>query len=103
MVARDAWTAAMRAANSGRPADLASLAITQEAYELALAEVRRWRSGARVAIPIEPDAPRVNLEIAVEHEVSWRQMHDHEVARPRGLRGLFGRIRGKADREPPDR
>src|SRR6188474_2137121 len=38
VAARDAWTAAMRAANSGRSADLASLAIAQEAYEAAAAE-----------------------------------------------------------------
>ena len=55
MVARDAWIAAMRKANSGRSADLAGLAIAQEAYEQAMVEVERWRSGVKVAIPIEPE------------------------------------------------
>jgi hypothetical protein len=35
VAARDAWTAAMRAANSGRPADLATLAVAQDAFEAA--------------------------------------------------------------------
>lgn len=93
----------MRAANSGRSADLASLAIAQEAYELALLEVGRWRSGARVAIPVEPESTRVNLEIAVGHEVAWRHARDHDEERPGGLRGLFRRIAGRADRDAPDR
>ncbi len=73
---RDAWTAAMRAANSGRAADLASLAITQEAYEEASAEVQRWRSGEKVAIPIEPERDRASLQAAIGQEMAWRRMHE---------------------------
>lgn len=84
VAARDAWTAAMRAANSGRAADLASLAIAQEAYEHATAEVERWRSGARVAIPIEAEPPRANIEAAVGQQLAWQRVRDHEE-RPSGL------------------
>ena len=89
MAARDAWTAAMRRANSGRAAHLASLAITQEAYEAAAAEVERWRSGARVAIPVQPEVSHADLEAAVGQELAWRRvLHPPEKAL-----GLFGRLR----------
>ena len=70
VTARDAWTAAMRRCASGRAADLASLAIAQEAYEQASAEVARWRSGERVAINIEPDAKRAGLDAAIAQEMA---------------------------------
>ena len=87
IAARDAWTKAMRAANSGRSADLASLALTQEAYEVADAERERW-IGGRVAIPVEPEAPRRNIEAAVGQEMAWRAVKHHE-----GPRGFLGRLK----------
>jgi hypothetical protein len=93
VAARDAWTAAMRASSSGRPADLASLAIAQEAYEAAAAERERWESSGRVAIPVEPEVARNVLEAAVGQELAWRKVRHHEPQR-RGigarLRRLFG-------------
>jgi hypothetical protein len=86
----------MRGAASGRPADLATLAVTQEAYEVALAERDRWASGLRVPIPVEPDRPK-SIEAAVRQEVTWRLAHQGEPdgKRPKGLRGLFRRMRGR--------
>ena len=85
VTARDAWTAAMRRANSGRSADLALLAITQEAYELAAAEVERWRSGATVAIAIDPGAKRAHLETAIGQEMAWRRVHASSLEKRPGL------------------
>jgi len=87
---RDAWTAAMRAANSGRPADLATLAICQEAYEAASLERDRWLSGARVSIPVELADEHASIEVVVDQTLAWQDVHDHE--KPRGFLGrLFGR------------
>ena len=87
--ARDAWTAAMRRANSGRTAHLASLAIAQQAFEAASAELELWRTGARVAIPIKPEASHTVLEAAVGQELEWRRvLHPPEKAP-----GLLGRLR----------
>lgn len=92
--ARDAWTAAMRRANSGRPADLASLAIAQEAYEAAAAEVQLWRSGARIALPVQADR-NSGIETAVGQELAWRRVLHHED-KPKGLLArLFGRSRSR--------
>ena len=90
---RDAWTAAMRAASSGRPADMATLAICQEAYEAAALERERWLSGGRVAIPVEePVNDRASIEVVVDQALAWRDVHDHERDKPRGVLGrLFGR------------
>ena len=85
VTARDAWIAAMRRANSGRSADLASLALTQEAYELATAEVERWRSGATVAIPIDSGPKRANLQAAIGQELAWRRVHASSLERHPGL------------------
>ena len=84
VVARDAWIEAMRAANSGRPADLASLAIAQETYEHATAEAERWRSGGRVAIPIEAEPLRADIEVAIGQQLAWQRVRDHEE-KPRGV------------------
>ena len=87
---RDAWTAAMRAAASGRPADMATLAICQEAYEAAAIERDRWLSGQRIPIPVEPEAERAPIDVVVEQTMAWRDVHDHD--KPRGFLGrLFGR------------
>ncbi len=88
VAARDAWTTAMRVANSGRPADLASLAIAQEAYEAAAAERERWLSGGRVAIPVEPQASRSGLEAAIGQELAWRRVQHH-----RPDQGFLGRLK----------
>jgi hypothetical protein len=87
---RDAWTAAMRAAASGRPADMATLAICQEAYEAASVERDRWLSGQRTAIRVEPEPERAPINVVVEQTMAWREVHEHE--KPRGLLDrLFGR------------
>lgn len=80
----------MRSASSGRPADLATLAICQEAYEAATVERDRWLSGARVAVPVEPEVHRAPIEVVVDQVMAWREVHEHE--KPRGVLGrLFGR------------
>jgi hypothetical protein len=81
----------MRAAASGRPADLSTLAIAQEAYETALAERQRWAAAPRTPIPVDADRPR-GIEIVVGQELSWRRMHENETQQPRGVRGLIRRI-----------
>jgi hypothetical protein len=103
VVARDAWIAAMRKASSGRPADLAGLAIAQEGYVQATAEVERWRSGVMVAFKIEPDAKLHDIETAVGQELAWRRVHEHatkhlNLLSPLGrLRRLARRLRGRGD------
>lgn len=96
VAARDAWTAAMRAARSGKPADLAALAMAQDAYEAALAEKQRWDASPRVPIPVGPDRPS-GIEAVVGQELSRRRVQERERAlaeqRPTGLRGLLARIR----------
>lgn len=96
VAARDEWIAAMRRANSGRPADLASLAIRQEAYEQATIEVERWRSAPRVAIPIEPEPRRSGIEVAIGQEMAWKRVHEKQDAPDPGLVGrLLRRVRGR--------
>jgi hypothetical protein len=93
VASRDAWTKAMRAASSGRPADLASLALTQEAYEAAAAERERWIAGGRLAVPVERAEPQRRIEAAVGQEMAWRAVKHHEE--PKGFLGrLKKRIRG---------
>jgi hypothetical protein len=94
VAARDAWTAAMRAAGSGRPADMASLAIAQEAYEAASAELERWLTGRRIAVPVEPDKARTAINVVVGQELAWRKVHGQETKRP----GLIGRLLGRKGR-----
>lgn len=89
VAARDAWTAAMKAANSGRTADLAALAIAQEAYEAAAAERQRWDAGGRIAIPIEPEGPHQDLGAVVGQELAWRAVHSPKA----NSNGILGRIR----------
>jgi hypothetical protein len=92
VAARDEWAAAMRRASSGRAADLAALAIAQEAYEAAMAERDRWQHSSKVAIPVEPDRTK-DLEAIVGQEMTRRQVHEHEAEDdpPRGLRRFFRR------------
>lgn len=94
--ARNAWTAAMRMAQSGRPADLAALAMAQESYEAALSEKRRWDASPR-AVAIEADRPR-GIEAIVSNELARRRLHELEDQqrneKPKGLRGILRRLRG---------
>jgi hypothetical protein len=94
VAARDAWTAAMRAAASGRPADLAALAITQEAYEAASAEWERWESGDRVAIAIETDRS-ASVGAVVGQELAWRKVHDQDRASGGLVSRILRRLRGR--------
>jgi hypothetical protein len=94
VAARDAWLAAMKAASSGRPADLAALAIKQEAYEAATAELERWESGERVAIPVETDRV-ASVDAVVEQELAWRRVHQHDEKEPGLLGRLARRLRGR--------
>jgi hypothetical protein len=95
VAARDAWVAAMHAANSGRPADLAALALAQEAYEAATAERDRWLNGAHVAIPVEAEPPARSLDAIVGQELAWRAVKHHDD-QPRGFLGRFKkRITGR--------
>jgi hypothetical protein len=93
IAARDEWVVAMRHASSGRPADLASLAIRQEAYELAAAEVERWRSSGKRAIPIEPEPQRTGIDVVIGQEMAWKRVHDRSDEPKAG--GLFGRLLGR--------
>ena len=93
VAARDAWTAAMRAAGSGRPADMASLAIAQEAFEAATADRNRWQAGERIAIPIRPTDTRSGIEAAVGQELAWRRVLKHDA--PKGLLGRIRRALGR--------
>jgi hypothetical protein len=90
VAAREAWTGAMRRASSGRSADLASLAIAQEAYEAALAEVELWRSGQRIPIPVQAERT-VDIEVAVGQELEWRRLQAPDEPRPGFLAKLFRR------------
>lgn len=84
VAARDAWMAAMRAANSGRPADLAALAIAQEAYEAAVHERELWSHGPRVAIPVESEESHSrDLGAIVGQELAWRRVRSAE--KPKGI------------------
>lgn len=91
--ARDAWTRAMRAANSGRPADMASLAIAQEAYETVAAEREHWLSSGRAVIPVEPAPKSSEIEIAVGQGMEWRRVLERE--QPRGLGARIKRLFGR--------
>jgi hypothetical protein len=97
VAARDAWTAAMRAAGSGRSADLASLAIAQEAYEAATRERDLWSSGSRTeAIQVAPEPTRSAIDVIVGQELAWRRVHHEDEEPKRGFLGRIGRkLRGR--------
>lgn len=88
VAARDAWTHAMRAANGRRSADMATLAIAQEAFETVIAERDHRHAGPPVAVPIEETDTRHALEIAVGQELAWRRVHE-----PHEPTGILHRIR----------
>jgi hypothetical protein len=89
VAARNAWTLAMRIASSGRPADLASLAIAQEAYEAIADERERWLTSERHAIPVQPESKGHTIEVAVGQELAWRRVLEQKPP----PRGFLGRIR----------
>ena len=91
VAARDAWAQAMRAANSGRNADMATLAIAQEAFEAAAAERARWSGATHVAIPVDPE-PKRNIEVILGQEGEWNRVHHREPSR--GLAGRLKRLLG---------
>lgn len=95
IAARDAWTAAMRAASSGRPADMAGLAIAQEAFEAASAERELWRSGEMVAIQVDPGARSKHVAAALGNEMAWRNVRREEPPKRGGLGGLVRRLTGR--------
>ncbi len=95
VAARNAWTMAMRAASSGRPADLASLAITQEAYEAAAAERDRWISGERVAVQAKPPPTQRGVDAAVGQELAWRRVRESDGKAPGMLGRLARKLRGR--------
>lgn len=87
----------MRQATSGKPADLAALAISQEEYEACLEEHERWIAGGQVAIPIDDQDEQRSVDAVVGQELAWRQVRSAAGSepRPRGLRGLMRRLRGR--------
>ncbi len=95
VIARDAWVVAMRGANSGKASDLATLAIAQEAYEAASAEVEQWRSGGRIALPIQTESERNGIRIAVGQELEWRRVLHPEEKRVGPLGRLVRRLTGR--------
>ena len=82
----------MRAANSGRPADLASLALSQETYEAAAANVALWRSGAKVAVPTEPAKKGAGLDALIGQEMAWRRVHEVQPKQSGPLRRLARKL-----------
>ncbi len=76
----------MHGASSGRPADLASLALTQETYEAAAAERERWIARSRHSVPAK-EPPR-GIEAAVGQEMAWRRVKQREKRE-----GFLGRLK----------
>lgn len=95
VAARDAWTDAMRRASSGRSADLATLALAQEAYEEAAAEMEMWRTGQRVAISVETRASPARLDAIVGQELAWRRVRQVPARAPSLLARLLRRLTGR--------
>ena len=93
IAARDAWTRAMRASGSGKPADMASLAIAQEAYEAVSEEREHWLAGGKVAVPVQADPEHHNIQVAVGQELEWRR-----IQAPPKKPGFFGRLRRRLGR-----
>lgn len=86
----------MRQAMSGKPADLANLAICQEAYEACLEERERWIAGGRVSVSVEPEDEERSVDAVVGQELAWRRVRAVAETTPaRGLRGLMRRLRGR--------
>ena len=94
VVARDAWTAAMRRASSGRPADLASLAIAQEAYEMASAQRDGWQAGRNVT-PVEDRSRPRGVEVIAHQDLAWQRVRQGTDRHPGRLRRLTRRLLGR--------
>ena len=95
VVARDVWTAAMRRSSSGRPADLASLAIAQEAYETASAQRDGWTASGRTAIPVGDRWRPLGVDVIEQQELAWQRVRQGTDRRPRLLSRLARRITGR--------
>lgn len=92
--ARDEWTQSMQRASSGRPADLAALAMAQDAYESALMELNRWRAGERIAVETAPKGR--GIDAVVGQELAWRRVHESESRKRPGLLGrIMRRLSGR--------
>jgi hypothetical protein len=84
----------MQRASSGRPADLAALAMAQEAYESAMVELDRWRAGERIPLEVQP--MERGLDAVIGHELAWRRLHETEGRKRPGFIGrLLRRISGR--------
>lgn len=86
----------MKAANSGRTADLASLAITQEAYEAASVERSRWIQAApttRTAIPVNRAGGTSEIDMVVRQELDWKRVQN-EPPPQRGFKRFVKRVLG---------
>lgn len=94
VAARDAWVTAMHGANSGRPADLAALALAQEAYEAAVNERERWLNGDAIAIPVEAERTTNGIDAVVGQELAWKRIQ----SAPEEPRGLLGRLKKRITR-----
>ncbi len=81
VAARDAWSAAMKAAASGTEADLEWLAVAQEAFEEASAERMRWLPANHGAA-----GARADLDVAVTQELAWRDVRSGEPPTDRSAR-----------------
>jgi hypothetical protein len=91
LIARDAWTAAMRRTSSGRPADLASLAIAQEAYEMAVAQRDGWQAAVHTAIPVGNRSQPRGVDVIARQDLAWRRVRESARRGPR-LLGRLGRF-----------
>lgn len=70
---------------------MASLALAQADYEAAAAELRRWETGQKTAIPIRPEAPR-GIDAIVAQELAWRRVQTTDERRPGPLGRLLRRL-----------
>lgn len=93
VAARDAWIAALRAADSGRPGELASLAIAQQAYEAASAERDRWTAPEQPAqAPVSQADTRGRLDAVIGQEAEWQRIK--AGGRDEGLMARIRRLFG---------
>lgn len=95
--AHQAWLDALRVCRSGKPADLARLAIAQRTYEELSVELERaHREAAERQVRLEALRAR-RLETARRAETianqaaAWMRIHQ-EPRQSRGLRGVIARL-----------
>jgi hypothetical protein len=79
----------MRRASSGRPADLASLAIAQEVFEMASAQRDGWQAAGRSAHLVREDHSRPQgVDVIARQDLAWRRVRESALPGPR----LLGRM-----------